>query len=114
MRKQFLVVLMAIILMTCGVAFGQTSSGEIRGRVADTADAVIVGARVTLTNQSTHEKRSATTNSQGEFVFVALQPGNYSVLAESTGFKTFEKRDMVLSASDRLSAGTLLLRPGSV
>lgn len=92
----------------------QTSSGEIRGRVVDPGDAVVVGAQVTLTNQNTSGTRSAKTNNQGEFVFVAVQPGTYEVSVGSKGFKTFEKRDLVLSASDRLSAGTLQLEIGTV
>jgi hypothetical protein len=114
MRKHILIVLLTIFSLTSGVAFGQTSSGEIRGRVADSADAVVVGAQVILTNQNTGETRSANTNSQGEFVFVALQPGTFSVSVKSQGFKTYEKRDLVLSASDRLSAGTLQLELGAV
>src|SRR5690348_624835 len=81
----------------------QTSSGEIRGRVVDPGNAVIVGAQVTLTNQNTSETRSAKTNNQGEFVFVAVQPGTYEVSVTSKGFKTLDKRDLVLTAADRLS-----------
>jgi len=115
--KSVKVQLLASILsvLWLGMAsFAQTSSGEIRGRVVDAGDAVVVGAQATLTNQNTNERRLATTNRQGEFVFVAVQPGTYSVSVTSKGFKTLEKRDLVLSASDRLSAGTLHLEIGAV
>lgn len=114
MKMRFLIILLVTFSLISGVAFGQTSSGEIRGRVTDSADAVIIGVQVTLTNQNTGGTRSVTTNNQGEFVFVALQPGTFAVSVKAKGFKTFEKRDLVLSASDRLSAGTLRLELGAV
>lgn len=114
MKRHILFALIVILSLMPSVAIGQTSSGEIRGRVVDMGDAVIVGAQVKLTNQNTGDQRSTTTNSEGEFVFVALQPGTFSVSVKSQGFKSLEKRDLVLSASDRLSAGTLKLEVGAV
>ena len=115
--KSLKIHILALVLsmFSFGLAsFAQTTSGEIRGRVVDPGDAVVVGAEATLINENTNERRSATTNGQGEFVFVAVQPGTYSVSVTSKGFKTFEKRELVLSASDRLSAGTLHLEIGAV
>jgi hypothetical protein len=115
--KRHVVQLMAVLaacLLIANIALAQTNSGEIRGRVVDAADAVVVEAQVTLINQLTGDDRTAKTDKAGEFVFVALQPGTYSVSVQASGFKKFEKRDLILNASDRLSAGTLMLSVGGV
>lgn len=116
MKRYFasLIAFVAICLMVPGILMAQTTSGEIRGRVVDAADAAVVGADVTLTNELTGEHLTATTNSSGEFIFVGLQPGLFSVSAKAPGFKQYDKRDLRLSASERLSAGTLKLQVGAV
>src|SRR5689334_17455173 len=92
----------------------QTTSGQISGQVLDPAGAAVVGATVTLRNQLTGETRVATTLNSGDFVFVGVLPGVYSVAVEAPGFKRFEKRDLKLSASERLAAGSIKLEMGAV
>src|SRR4051812_23906371 len=60
-------------------SIAQTSSGQISGRVVDSSGAAISGAMVTLTNQTTSEIRTDKTEGSGEFVFVAVQPGTFTV-----------------------------------
>jgi hypothetical protein len=116
MKRHFasLIALMAISLLISSVAIAQTTSGEIRGRVIDSAEAALTGAEVTLTNQLTGDRRVTTTDNSGDFIFVAVQPGTFEVSAKAPGFKEFTKRDLQLSASQRLSAGNLKLQVGSV
>ena len=105
------VFMLTIALATCALA--QTSSGEIAGRVLDSTGAVVVGASVTLTNQATGDARTATTNESGAFRFVAVQPGTFTVSVKAANFKQLDKRDLQLSASERLSAGDLKLDVGT-
>src|SRR5215471_17490288 len=107
-------VLLAVFGFAGRAAFAQTSSGQIAGRVIDPDAAVVVGAQVTLTNQDTSVRWTAQTDSSGLFAFPALQPGIYSISVEATGFKDLKKRDLHLSASERLSAGDLKLEVGAV
>ena len=60
-------------------------TGRITGRVTDPVGAVIVGARLTLTRTAGLD-RHAVTDGQGNFVFVALEPGDYQLQAEAKGF----------------------------
>lgn len=92
----------------------QTISGTITGAVTDPSGQVIVGARVTLTSDRTQERRRSTTNEVGVFTFPALPPAVYSVAVENTGFKTFERTGIVLSANERLALGEIRLSIGSV
>src|SRR5437764_8151998 len=71
-------------------AFAQTRGGETNGTVTDSTGAVVPGAAVTLTNQGTNIQSTATTNNNGYFVFVNVQPGAYKLKVEKTGFKAVE------------------------
>lgn len=92
----------------------QTVTGTITGTVTDPSGQVVVGAAVTLTSESTREVRSTQTNLAGTFVFTALQPGTYALKIEQAGFKSYERRGLVLSANERLSVGEVRLELGVV
>lgn len=95
------------------IAGAQTTSGEISGRVVDASGAVVPGAQITLMNEETGTRQTAPTNGAGLFVFPSLLPGTYAVSVQSAGFKTYEKRDLHLTASQRLSSGDLKLEVGA-
>ena len=81
-----------IIAVACLCAFpaslaAQSSYGSIVGTVTDSTGANMPGTAVTLTNVATSERRTAETDSSGNYQFVNLQPGNYKVDIEKTGFK---------------------------
>jgi protocatechuate 3,4-dioxygenase beta subunit len=76
------------------------------GRVVDPAGQLVANAQVRLINQANEEARSAATDSEGEFVFVSIQPGTFTVSVRAEGFKGFSKHDIVLNGSDRWSVGT--------
>src|ERR1700736_2252958 len=92
---------------------GQTTSGQINGRVVDPAGQLVANAQVQLVNQANGEARSTATDSDGEFVFVSVQPGTFTVSVHAATFKGFSKHDIVLNASDRLSVGALNMEIGS-
>src|SRR6266540_6465059 len=96
------------------VASAQTSSGTVSGRVLDGQGQPVPGATVTLTRQDTRETRIFVTDQAGEFVFTSIQPGTYDIAVDLQGFKHYEKKGLALSASDRLSAGDLILEVGGV
>ncbi len=116
MKRQFLMLtaILAVCFLFATFAVAQSSSGDIYGRVLDSNGDVVPNADVTLTNQQTGDTRTVKTGNLGDFIFATLQPGTYTVLIKAQGFKELEKRDMNLSASERLSAGDLRLALGSV
>ena len=114
MRLRFCLQTVAVLITLTIFAHAQTSSGEISGRVVDASGAVVVDAVVTLINQATGDTRAAQTDKAGTFIFVAVQPGIFTVNVTVPKFKTFEKRDIKLSASERLSTGELKLEVGDI
>ena len=95
MKSQYRTIRIAIIALLSGllsmpvVAFGQSlTSGDISGTITDSSGAAIASASVTVKNNDTGATQSTTSNSTGAYRFSLLNPGNYTVSAASSGFKT--------------------------
>ncbi|MGB7752555.1 MAG: carboxypeptidase regulatory-like domain-containing protein, partial [Candidatus Acidiferrales bacterium] len=67
------------------------ATGNIQGALTDPSGAVVAGAKITITNKDTGQVLRVTTSSAGTYNSGALVPGDYSVRAEATGFKTVEE-----------------------
>ncbi len=65
-----------------------SSSGTVAGSVVDQSAAVVEGATVTLTDTSTNNARTTTTNAAGRYVYVDVTPGSYSIAVSKPGFET--------------------------
>jgi hypothetical protein len=80
-------------------AWGQTGTTSLRGAVTDKTGAAIANARVTLNNIDQGLKRETTTDNTGEYEFIALPPGAYSLTVELTGFRRFEQKNLQLQVN---------------
>jgi hypothetical protein len=92
----------------------QTITGAVIGTVVDNTGAVIPGADVTLTNEGTGGSRGTVTNEAGVFLFDTVQPGTYTVQVQRPGFKRFERRSIIVSATQRVALGRIELPVGEV
>jgi hypothetical protein len=101
--KQFVpaFIVAAVIGLVPVAAYGQATSGELTGRVVDSAGAVVPGVTVSLRNQETGLVRTAVTNESGEYLFLLVPPGTYTVTAELTGFRKSERPDVVIAVGTR-------------
>lgn len=89
---------LASLVLFAACAFGQGGgNAAITGTVTDPSGAVIAGAAVTVTQQGTAAKRSASTNAAGAFNIPSLPPATYSVTVEAPGFKKYAQ-DITLLA----------------
>jgi hypothetical protein len=111
--QRFLALFTALLVLT-GVLSAQTSTGTITGHVVDGTGQSVASAEITLVNQLTQETRSGAVDAYGEFVFTSVQPGTFKVQVKVPGFKLLEKTGLILTANERLSAGTLVLEIGTV
>lgn len=91
-----IVAVVVLSLLFSFSVFGQAVNSTVVGTVTDATGAVVVGARVTLTEANTNVSRTGQTNESGNFVFSNLPPGNYFVTVEMTGFKKEQRRDIAL------------------
>ena len=93
--KVFFVSLLVLAFST--VAFAQsTTAGAIGGVVSNPNKEVVPGASVTVRNAGTNKEDSATTDDQGRFKVVNLQPGIYVVTVSSTGFSPYTNERVVV------------------
>jgi hypothetical protein len=102
------------LVSLAAAAGAQDISGAISGTVVDETSQVLPGATVTLVDEQTRASRSLATDARGEFRFVSVNPGRYTVRVELAGFAPFARRSNVLSASERLSLGAIKLAVGGL
>ena len=86
-------------LLACWIAFAQAPTGVINGTVNDETGAVIPNVAVTIANKATGFARTVTSGADGLYSAPALPAGEYTVRAESTGFRTLQ-RDATVQAGE--------------
>jgi hypothetical protein len=104
------------VLVGClwGAAGAQGLTGQISGTLNDPNGGVVPGAKVEVTNQETALVRTVMSDNEGNFVATQLLPGTYSIAVTAAGFKKFEKRNVVLTATERIDVHKLELEVGDV
>lgn len=92
MRVIKLVILCTFVL--CFAAFGrsaraQSTTGSVVGSIADSTGSVIPNATITLTNNATGDKRTVITADSGDYQFLSIPPGEYTLTVEAQGFRRY-------------------------
>jgi hypothetical protein len=75
-------------LLSASSSFAQTGTASLYGKVTDQQGAVLPGVTVTVTSTAAAVTRSTVSDATGNYQFLALPPGLYSVKVELTGFRT--------------------------
>jgi Carboxypeptidase regulatory-like domain/TonB-dependent Receptor Plug Domain len=104
----------AISLFSLSLALPQQVTGSISGSVRDASGLALDHASLLLVNTATGVERESRTNESGDFVITSVDPGQYKVSVQAPGFKSFERTGIILTASERLSVGNLVLQLGDV
>src|SRR5437588_6436895 len=90
-----LIAVLAVSLVTfLPLSFAQKSTGDIDGTVTDQSGAVLPGCALTLTDQATGAVRKTTSNAQGNFSFLTLPVGSYTISATKEGFKALSQKNV--------------------
>jgi hypothetical protein len=84
--KRFLCVVLALAAASLN-ASAQDFRGGVTGRILDSQNARMPGVTVTVTNVATNVASTTTTNGEGDYAVLFLNPGTYKVAAELSGFK---------------------------
>jgi hypothetical protein len=104
----FLRVSAQIAVLFCTLTALAQYGSNVQGVVTDPSQAAVAGASVRLRNVDTGIELSTTTGSSGNYRFSSLQPGNYVVAAEATGFRKIEAQ-FVLNTSETKGINLSLL-----
>src|SRR3984957_2775166 len=104
----------ALLALLCACAvFAQRDLSTLAGTITDSSGGVVANAKVTITEVSTGEVYTITTNSLGEYVRPALKASVYTVSVTAPGFKTSEQKDVLLKAGERTDV-TIVLTVGDI
>ena len=104
----------ALIPALAAALFGQTVNGTIVGTVADSANALVPNAQLTLTSSATGAVRTGQSNDAGLFRFLDLGPGEYSLRIAAKGFKEHDITGIALASSETRDLGTITLQLGAL
>src|SRR5437867_8588867 len=102
-----------LVLFGARLCYGQATSGEITGKIADASGAVIPGVEVTATNAATGVTRTVVSETSGIYRIPQLPPGTYTLKSALTGFKTAMREAVTVSVRDVIHVD-LTLEVGSI
>jgi hypothetical protein len=94
----WIVVILAVLAPAITIA--QTQTGSIAGVVRDQQGGVLPGATVTLMARTGN--RTTITDANGEYRFLALDPGTYGLEAELQGFQPIRQENINLGLGQQL------------
>lgn len=88
-----------LLILSAAVLWSQSDLATINGQVKDASGAVVPGVQVTVTNTGTNEVRVLSTSDTGLYSVPDLPVGTYRLSFAKAGFKTFERRGLILAVS---------------
>lgn len=95
--------LLSIAVCSLGIVYGQTEVGgaTINGSVLDPSSAAVSGAKVKITSSATGYSREIPSSDAGLYTLIRVPVGTYTLTAEKSGFKKFQRENL------RLDVGAL-------
>jgi hypothetical protein len=104
--------LMAVLclLTLLGVnAWGQGIFATLTGVVSDPSNAVVNGAKVTLTDAISGSTRETVTNSDGYFTFASVPVGKFNLSIEAQGFQSYKADGITLGGGEKRNLNVSLV-----
>jgi Carboxypeptidase regulatory-like domain/TonB dependent receptor len=91
-----------LIVLVANPAFADVT-GALTGVVRDPSQAVVAGAKVTITNTQTNLSESTTTGADGAYHFLALAAGTYKISVNAPGFRPYSStNEITVQVNDQL------------
>src|SRR5579871_4992369 len=111
-NRLFAVCFSTLICLVSPLLYGQATA-SFTGTVTDKANAVISGANVRVTSQSTGLTREAKTDGSGRYLIPLLPVSFYTIRVEAQGFAPVEQKDARLQVDEQRELN-FTLQPASV
>lgn len=108
MKVRLVLATAASCLFGSHAAHAQILYGGLVGNVTDASGAAIPTAKVTIVHTATGTSRDATVNETGLYRFPTIPPGTYSVTVEASGFRTFTRSGVDVTANNLTRADARL------
>jgi len=100
-RRVLVALSLFVALLVASPAHAQT--GQINGSITDNTGAVVPGATVRAIEAATGLSRDTVTGADGRYTFAAMRPTTYDITAELTGFRTSQRKGVLLQANENLT-----------
>ncbi|MFI5058434.1 MAG: carboxypeptidase regulatory-like domain-containing protein [Candidatus Acidiferrales bacterium] len=100
--------MLSFVLLVSGRVVHAQATTSVRGTVTDPSGSAVVGASVLLSNAESKTERAATTGTQGEYQFLFLSPGTYTLKVMATGFASYEQTGLQLLVNTPATANVQL------
>ena len=92
---------LSLLLVSLTPLLAQFDSATVLGTIKDPSGKVIASSKVALLNLSNGTQQSAATDTNGNYQFLNVRIGEYSVRAESIGFKSATAERFVVTVNAR-------------
>jgi hypothetical protein len=92
---------LALFGLVAGLAFAQFDSATVLGTVRDSAQGQVADATVTLTSVGTSVSVTQQTGSNGDFQFVNVRPGAYTLKVQKSGFAVASANEFTVTVGTR-------------
>jgi hypothetical protein len=100
-------IMLVVILLATSMAWTQATT-SLRGTVTDPDGKAVMGANVFLANAESRTERTVTTGNQGEYQFLLVPSGSYTLTVKAAGFRGYEQKDVVLLVNTPATANVSL------
>ena len=106
----------AVIVFVLGftASAAAQATATVAGSVKDQQGGIIPGATVTLISESQGTTVVAQSGVTGDFVMTNVPADTYTVRVELTGFKTSERKGVLVAIGDRVAVGAMTLEVGTL
>jgi hypothetical protein len=105
-----------VISLSLFLSFGlnvASQTAHLSGAVRDSSQALVVGATVSISSESTGLKQTSSSNQQGFYFFAFVRPGSYTITARAPGFGIVTRKDIQLDPGQEARLD-LILEPATV
>src|SRR5579863_5140286 len=110
---RWVLLLLPLLTLNATMGFAQQVSATLFGTITDPAGAVIPDAKVTALNPVNGRTTTTTTQSDGGYVIPYLEPADYTITVEKTGFDKSERTGVTLVVNQK-SRLDIQLRVGTL
>ncbi len=90
-----------LLVLVASPALAQT--GQINGVLTDNTGSVVPGASVKAVETATGLSRDTVSGVDGRYTFTSLRPTTYDITAELSGFRTTQRKGVILQANENLT-----------
>ncbi|WP_353062319.1 TonB-dependent receptor [Tunturibacter psychrotolerans] len=92
-----------IVAVLCASIVWASVAGSISGTAKDPSGRVVPKAEITIHETSTGLSYHATANSKGYYTLPVLPVGHYELEAQSPGFRSYQRKDIILDTNASLT-----------